>query len=657
MRDGGPSFALFAEPASGLSIGLADGSRAVSWHRAIFSSSENRADSVRSARTQCIGVSRTTPTLFAHVRLYRGYWACFRQYAGKRLWLAVGLLIVISFVEGSSLLMLVPLLHTLGFGGSGGFRGFAAIATILQGKSPRAALPLVLAIFIVLKIVQALLRAFSNTLNLRIQTDFICFLRERFYRAMMQANWLFLTRQRSSDLSQTLLTELSIVGGGTRHALALLSILLLAFVQVGIAMMLSPAMTFLALVAGVVVGFGLRQLRRHSHTIGEHGYGKRAEMAAAVSEHLAGMKIAKGYGRETQHFAHFRRAMNEIAAHVMRLQYVSAVIGVWLEVGAVLALSLFVYFAVDRVGSAELLVLVFVFTRLLAQTTTIQNVWHEIGITLPSFINSERLREQLITAAEPPTPRVVERVVLNDTIRLENVSFCYGPAQPTEALHAVNLSLPARQAIALCGPSGAGKSTMADLLLGLLSPTTGRVLIDDAELASETVHRWRQSVGYVPQETFLFHETVRANLLWAQPDATERDLRAALRAAAAEEFVDRLPSGLDTIVGDRGVRLSGGERQRVALARALLRRPTLLLLDEATSALDPHNERLVRDAIERLHGELTIVLIAHRLSTVRMADRIVVLESGQVVETGTWGELSNRKGGAFHRLIAADAGA
>ena len=597
----------------------------------------------------------SSPTSFPRLRIYRNYWRCFQQHAGGRLWLAVTLLIGISFLEGSSLVMLAPLLHSLGFGGLGVTRGIpAALMTFLQGKNAHRALASVLGIFIALKIAQALLRAFSNTLNLRIQTDFICFLRERFYRALMQANWLFLTRQRSSDLSQTLLTELPLVGAGVRHALALLSILLLTLVQIGIALMVSPSMTCLALGAGAIVGLGLRQLRRHSHLLGEQGYGQRAEMAAAVSEHLAGMRIAKGHGRETQHFAHFRRAMTEIAVHTMRLQRVTAVIGVWLEVGAVLALSVFVYFAVDRVGPAELLVLVFVFTRLLAQATNVQTVWHDIGLTLPSYINSERLREELTAAAEPPEPVVVERLILRERIQLENVSFQYGSARPAGALERINLTIPARQAIALCGSSGAGKSTLADILLGLLTPTTGRVLIDGAELASERVHRWRQSVGYVPQETFLFHESVRANLLWAQPDATESDLRAALRAAAAEEFVDRLPSRLDTIVGDRGVRLSGGERQRIALARALLRRPTLLLLDEATSALDPVNERLVQDAIARLRGELTLVLIAHRLSTLRMADRIVVLESGRVVEAGVWDELSRHEGGAFQRLISAD---
>jgi ATP-binding cassette subfamily C protein len=219
----------------------------------------------------------------------------------------------------------------------------------------------------------------------------------------------------------------------------------------------------------------------------------------------------------------------------------------------------------------------------------------------------------------------------------------------------VNLVIRAGQTTAFCGRSGAGKSTLADILMGLLRPSAGRVLIDNTLLAGETIHHWRRSVGYVPQEPFLFNETVRANLLWAQPGATEQDLRAALRASAAEQFVDHLPSGLDTLVGDRGVRLSGGERQRLTMARALLAQPSILILDEATSSLDTENERLIQEAIHRLHGELTVVVIAHRLSTVRKADSIIVLNRGEIVEHGTWQSLLSRPGSLFAGMVQAGA--
>lgn len=584
--------------------------------------------------------------------LFASYARSLAREVGARLWLAVVVLVAIGLLEGSGLLMLVPLLHALGFSGG---RIAGGIPGLLSESAEQArALPLVLGALIAIKAAQAALRAWSGTLTLRIETAFVTLLRERFYRALIAADWLFLARQRASDLSQALLEELPAIGQATRQLLTLGSVALVALVQVGVALALSPAMTAFALGAGAVVGLGLRQLRRHSFALGKTGVAQRTEMAASVSEHLAGLKLAKSHGRESRHFELFRRGAQAIAEHRLRLQRLGALTGVWLEVGAVVALSVFVWFAVAvrHVPAAPLLVLVFVFTRLLSHVTQMQNLWHAFAESLPSFAATERTRAALLAAAEPPAPAAALPFAVRDAIRLEGVAFRYDPAQPAWALREIDLVIPARGVLALCGPSGAGKSTLADILLGLLRPTHGRVLLDGADLAGR-LHEWRASIGYVPQETFLFHETIRANLLWARPDAAETDLLAALRAAAAEEFVRRLPLGLDTIVGDRGVRLSGGERQRLALARALLRRPTLLVLDEATSALDSPSERLVQDAVERLRGEFTLVVIAHRLSTVRAADHIVVLEGGRIAESGAWDELAARDGGAFRALLAA----
>ena len=241
---------------------------------------------------------------------------------------------------------------------------------------------------------------------------------------------------------------------------------------------------------------------------------------------------------------------------------------------------------------------------------------------------------------------------LDQGIELHRVSFRYDQTGPDAAVHQVDLVFPARQLTAITGPSGAGKSTLADLIMGLLAPASGRILIDGAPLDGPGLHDWRRAVGYVPQETFLFHDTIRANLHWAQPHAGEAELWRVLQMAAAAEFVAQLPRGLDTVVGDRGVRLSGGERQRLALARALLRRPALLLLDEATSNLDLDNEALIQQAVQRLHHDLTMVVIAHRLATIRLAHRIVVLDQGRVAAVGTWDQLAKRPG-LFRSLVQA----
>ena len=203
-------------------------------------------------------------------------------------------------------------------------------------------------------------------------------------------------------------------------------------------------------------------------------------------------------------------------------------------------------------------------------------------------------------------------------MRLDHVSFRYDPAAAF-ALEDVSLRLAGGTTTAIVGPSGAGKSTVADLVLGLLAPASGAVLIDDQALDANHMAAWRAQIGYVAQDAFLFHDTIRANLRWACPDASDADLDRALHLAAADGFVAALPHGADTIIGDRGMTLSGGERQRLALARALLRNPSLLILDEPTSALDAENEQRIWQAIFDLNQKTTILIITHQLKNVQRA--------------------------------------
>jgi ATP-binding cassette subfamily C protein len=307
------------------------------------------------------------------------------------------------------------------------------------------------------------------------------------------------------------------------------------------------------------------------------------------------------------------------------------------------------------IPAAGLLLLLFLFNRTIPLFGSIQRSYQECLNALPAFAGVLELQARCEAAAEAQ-PETSEAVELREGIQFEGVSFTYGGQGSVAAIRELDLTIEAEKTTAIAGPSGAGKSTIADLVMGLILPNRGRVVVDGKSLSPERLKSWREQIGYVAQDTFLFNDTVRANLLWARSDASEEEIWRTLKLAAAEGFVSELPDGLETILGDRGVRLSGGERQRLALARALLREPSLLILDEATSALDSENERRIQKAIERLHGGMTIVVITHRLSTVRGADVIHMLEGGRLVESGDWPTLLARESGRFAALVRAQEG-
>ena len=261
-------------------------------------------------------------------------------------------------------------------------------------------------------------------------------------------------------------------------------------------------------------------------------------------------------------------------------------------------------------------------SRILPRVAGLQQDWQQLLGSWPSLA---ALNDRRSVPAELPTSpsACVEPLPLRDALELSGVTFAYPERRPV--FEDFSLTVPANRITALAGPSGAGKTTLADLALGLLRPQRGGLKIDGTPVSEENLTNWRRATAYLPQDNVLFSDTIRANLLWIAPDAKDELIWEALEQASAADFVQQLPDGLDTIVGERGAQISGGERQRIALARALLAKPSLLVLDEPTSALDEENETAIRNALIQLKPRLTILIITHRGGMLDIADNVVNL--------------------------------
>lgn len=273
-----------------------------------------------------------------------------------------------------------------------------------------------------------------------------------------------------------------------------------------------------------------------------------------------------------------------------------------------------------------------------------------------AFLDAAPMTEMLLEKNNvTDIPNATKLTIKQPAIHFNNVSYNYSDSKESVVTN-VTLEIPAGQKVGLVGHSGAGKTTLTHLLLRFADVTEGSIVIDTHDIRRITQESLRKNIAYVPQEPMLFHRTLRENIAYGKPDATEREIRAAAKKANALDFIDSLPHGLETMVGERGVKLSGGQRQRIAIARAILKDAPVLVLDEATSALDSESEKLIQDALEKLMKGRTSIVIAHRLSTIAKLDRIVVLEQGTIIEDGTHTELVKKKNGTYASLWSHQSG-
>ncbi len=574
------------------------------------------------ARYRSAAVPDKTPRVKLLLVIVRAY--------PRRTLLALACLVFAGLAEGIGISSLLPVVRVAAHDQAAGAGDTAlerGVATALGYVGLTPTTHTLFAIVLVGILLKAVLLLLANRQVGYAVAHVATSLRLKLIEALLATRWSYYVHKPIGVIANSVAVEAQHAADAYLHGTTVLALLVQCVVFAAVACLVSWQATLGALAAGSIITIVLNRLVRLSRKAGKRQTGRMRALLARLSDSLQAVKPLKAMAREpliAPVLEGETRKLNEaLEREVMSRAALEALQDPLILL--FLAVALYAGLAVLAMPLAEVVILVFLCARIVGDLGKVQKGLQRLAVRESAYWSIEELIAEARGEVEVPTGNRGAHFMRE--IRLEGVSFTHD-VQPV--LRGADMVIPAGSLTVITGPSGAGKTTLVDLVIGLLQPDAGTVLVDGIPLGEIATRDWRTQIGYVPQETLMLHQSVAQNVTLGDPSVPPADVTAALRAAGALEFVEALPEGADTVVGERGLRLSGGQRQRLAIARALVRKPALLVLDEATTALDPATERSICETLRALRGMVTLVAICHHGHLVEVADLVYRVDDARI---------------------------
>ena len=560
------------------------------------------------------------------------------------------LLLFESFILASSVLTIVPLAdYIIDPSLNNPSKITIFLIHLLSLINIKAGYMVFASMFIVANIARSFFALFIKYSILKIKYSIIKSLTVGLYSNIFSAKWSFFSNLGPGKLLNTLREELSKVGDATGQIALMFAMIVQFLTYLIIPFAINFKFTIYSLVIAFLLGLPFLLLNGLSHRLGKLNTSTANNITGAMNETIQAAKIILGYGNAKKAISENVNALDEHIDVTIKSQIIGTIANLFFRPIALLAVIISLALSVDvDKNISEYAAIFWSLWAIIPVLSSLINSNVVVNNLLPSYEQLQFLRKKALTNIEESGNDKFSG--LNEQITFKNVSFNY-PSKK-ELVKDCFFKIKKNQITTIVGRSGAGKSTIIDLILGLQKPTEGKIIFDNTELNNFDLNSYRKKIGFVSQDPFLFYNTIRNNLIWSKENVSDNEIAESLKLANAYELVMSLPLKLDTFVGERGLELSGGERQRIVLARAMIRKPELLILDEATSSLDHNSETMINESLKKISKFTTILVVAHRSSIIKIADKIYVLKDGRIVESGNFEKLRVDATNEFSKIMS-----